>query len=436
MLLNIRDLEGTVDAVDVDGDTLTYTVQMAPQHGSVVIDDAGKWHYRADAAYNGEDSAVIAVDDGNGGVATATLNFTVEGYLYEGSDLVIDDRSGDNSLVMEGVNKDELAFTRSGDDLLMAVRGDEATVTFKSYFADVNAGVETIETAQGVISLSRDVSADVSAGFLGFGSNAEGSEGVKNLLNGSTLSNTISGAERDDVLFGFEGYDSLYGYAGDDTIVGGSGGDTIRGGIGDDTLYGDAGTDYLYGDEGADALIGGSEGDYLYGGTGDDWLSGGAGNDTLKGEDGSDTLYGGSGNDYLYGGGGDDTYRFERGDGNDTLLDHKSTTLLTYEDAGYDTVRFGEGITRDDVTFVMQYGSLEIQYGDGDRVTVNNQSDEKDKIERLELSDGSYLSHEDIELVVQSMNAYAQENGIYWMTNDTVRNTEELMAIVSASWKS
>jgi VCBS repeat len=83
-LKNIREAEGNIEAEDIDGDTLNYTVTTATTHGAFNIDANGNWNYQANASFNGKDSAVITVDDGNGGSVEKTLHFQRDGYIYEG----------------------------------------------------------------------------------------------------------------------------------------------------------------------------------------------------------------------------------------------------------------------------------------------------------------------------------------------------------------
>ena len=71
---------------------------------------------------------------------------------------------------------------------------------------------------------------------------------------------------------------------------------------------------------GNDSLTGTSYADNLYG------L---AGNDTLTGNAGDDFLVGGTGSDFLDGVSGSDTYRWSRGDGNDTISDSSNSLLET-----------------------------------------------------------------------------------------------------------
>ena len=85
---------------------------------------------------------------------------------------------------------------------------------------------------------------------------------------------------------------------------------------------GGAGNDLIRGGAAADVIIGGLGDDSLHGGGGDDDLRGGVGNDALNGNAGSDLMDGGTGNDVLTGGSDDDIYMFDRGAGNDTIIEN------------------------------------------------------------------------------------------------------------------
>ncbi|MBP7066276.1 M10 family metallopeptidase C-terminal domain-containing protein, partial [Ferrovibrio sp.] len=117
-------------------------------------------------------------------------------------------------------------------------------------------------------------------------------------------------------------------------------GEMILGGAGDDGLFGGSGDDILYGgnvDPNDRTSLGD---DWLIGGAGNDKLYGAGGNDRLLGGAGADTLVGGQGADTLSGGAGADTYLFHRGDGIDTVLG---------DSEGGDTIRFGAGISVEDI---------------------------------------------------------------------------------------
>uniref|UniRef100_UPI00356278CF Ig-like domain-containing protein n=1 Tax=Sulfurimonas sp. TaxID=2022749 RepID=UPI00356278CF len=560
LLQNIRSIEGKVVADDIDGDTLSYSVLTQAANGIVSVDENGNWSYKADGSFNGNDSAIILVDDGNGGTVTSTLNFTVDGYIYEGEDLIIDEASGNDTLSMDNINKDELIFKRDMDDLQISV-ADGGVITLKNYFIDVNAGVETLHTAQGDINLSRDVINDVTGRW--WCSSFIVSDEQDNLVSGSSTNDYIKGNEGNDIIFGNDRSDFIQGRDGDDLLVGGTNSDYIYGDNGNDNLYGDSGYDYLSGGSGNDSLSGGEGRDTLAGGSESDWLSGGtendtlyggsgddtyhfnigdandtiydadessffwwnekdggndtisfgnginkddlkltrehedliikysdndsikveswfdgdnhkiegiefadsstlsleemkdmitldgtngrdrlvgldslddkiyafAGNDTLYGNDGDDFLSGGEGNDKLYGGIGSDTYSFNKGDGSDTISDYSKRGS---DDT--DTIVFGKDVSKDDISFIMDRGDLLIQYGENDFIKVNDQDRSYKQIEQIELSDGNYMSNDDIELVIQQINAYGDENGMHNIDNQDIRKNTELMQIVNGAW--
>ena len=84
-----------------------------------------------------------------------------------------------------------------------------------------------------------------------------------------------------------------------------------------------------------------AQADVLFGTGGADTLSGLGGGDVLFASDGDDVLTGGAGDDSLIGGAGNDTYRFDLGDGQDSIDDSTGTA---------DAVVFGPGIAPADVT--------------------------------------------------------------------------------------
>ena len=152
---------------------------------------------------------------------------------------------------------------------------------------------------------------------------------------------------------------SVLGTDGDDTLRTVGEAHIVSGGAGNDTLIGGSGADTLMGDDGNDTLSGGN---------GDDVLAGGAGNDTLSGNAGNDILAGGAGVDRLEGGTGDDTYRFARGDGQDTIYDYDSTT------GNRDVIEFAEGIGPEDVQVLNpNNGDLILKLkGTTDQITVSD----------------------------------------------------------------
>ncbi|MCZ6187133.1 Ig-like domain-containing protein, partial [Campylobacter ureolyticus] len=100
---------------------------------------------------------------------------------------------------------------------------------------------------------------------------------------------------------------------------------------------------------------------------GDDYIDGGNGNDIISSGSGDDILIGGKGNDTLNGGNGNDTYIFERGFGNDTIINY-NPDLYT------DTVEFKD-INKDELTFKQIDSNLVISFKDAtikDSLTIKD----------------------------------------------------------------
>ena len=69
---------GQIAASDLDGDTLAYAVSGLPTNGSVTLNPAtGSFIYTPNANYNGSDSFVVTISDGNGGTTTSTVTIGV-----------------------------------------------------------------------------------------------------------------------------------------------------------------------------------------------------------------------------------------------------------------------------------------------------------------------------------------------------------------------
>ncbi|MBX0311454.1 MAG: hypothetical protein JHC31_06710, partial [Sulfurihydrogenibium sp.] len=183
--------------------------------------------------------------------------------------------------------------------------------------------------------------------------------------------------------------------------------------------------DIIYGQEGDDIL---------YGNGGDDTLIGGVGNDKLYGGDGNDVLIGGPGNDYLEGGRGNDTYIFNKGDGQDTIVNDK------YWDGywnGLGTLKFGEGITKDGIVFFKDNNDLIIGYSNNDFVKVLDQFKGKNYgIEKIEVKDGYYITRSDIENIVNAMIDFTNDKGMSYaeMYNNLLNNQNYTM-LLSQNWK-
>ncbi|MHB1353503.1 MAG: Ig-like domain-containing protein [Thiobacillus sp.] len=220
----------------------------------------------------------------------------------------------------------------------------------------------------------------------------------------------------------------LNGNAGSNKLDGGAGADTMSGGAGDDNYWVDNATDTVFEalNEGVDSIysnvsyvlpehvenlhligngdisgVGNGIDNVIVGNGGDNHISGGGGNDLLDGAGGNDTLDGGTGKDALIGGAGDDTYLISLGDGLDRIDDV----------AGVDTVRFGDGLSLDNVALrvseengsytahvrVLNAGGCEQpDQGFDFSVSVDEQGRYVSPIENFRFADGSIKAFDDV----------------------------------------
>ncbi|MBO1537003.1 calcium-binding protein, partial [Pseudomonas sp. OA65] len=147
---------------------------------------------------------------------------------------------------------------------------------------------------------------------------------------------------------------------------------------------------------GSDVLTGAITDDFLYGVGGDDRLYGGGGNDELVG---------GQGNDYLVGGNGADTYRYDRGEGFDVILNAD----LDAANTSLDTLRFGEHVSVSDVYLVRSNYDLVIRVaGVVGSVTIQSYFDEYTlanhgySIDRIVFADGTEWKWPDVLRIIST----------------------------------
>lgn len=130
-----------------------------------------------------------------------------------------------------------------------------------------------------------------------------------------------------------------------------------------------------------------------------DTLVGDENTNIINGYDGNDVINGGLKDDTLNGGNGDDVYLYELGDGNDVINELE----------GNDTLRFGVGITPENISITASDTDMFITLPDGQVVTIFDWRKTtyytsggiyrvitESRIEQLEFSDGTVWQDEDI----------------------------------------
>jgi len=261
----------------------------------------------------------------------------------------VDPQGGTNTVAIDnGTDGNDNLIGTSGDDSLYGGLGDDTIdggpgndrlyggIGNDTYFVDssgdvvkenVNAGIDTVQTALGSYTLGVN---------------------IENLTYAGTGDFNGTGNSLDNLMLGGNGNDTLRSGNGNDTLDGGLGNDRLYGGSGNDSYIVDSSDDVVV--ESANAgidtvqttldsyVLGANIENIAYSGGGDfngtgnslaNKLSGGAGNDTLDGGAGSDTLDGGLGDDSLAGAAGNDTY----------IVDSTGDVVTESFNAGTDTVQ-------------------------------------------------------------------------------------------------
>lgn len=133
----------------------------------------------------------------------------------------------------------------------------------------------------------------------------------------------------------------------------------------------------------------------------------GAGNNSIYSGNSDDVLVGGAGNDYLEGGYGDDIYIYNLGDGFDTIAEGARNSFSDLNDK----IVFGEGISRQDLTFEIDGNNLTIKISGNKTqgIKIQNQFREFCQVEKIEFYDGSSMNLTSANQLIQAMSAFSPQ---------------------------
>lgn len=375
--------------------------------------------------YGGNNTIIggLGCDDLSSGTGDDTYVWN----LGDGFDTITDQGGTDRIKFGEGIRFSDLTFRHhSVNDLIITVKGDQ-TQGLHIIGHGGHMMIEKLEFADGsIVDLTR-------TGLI---------------YNQTDLGETqISGTAYNDVIYAAGGDDTVSSWDGDDILIGGKGNDTLHGGLGNDTYVWNLGdgfdtivdyegtntvefgagitlSDLSFCRKGADWIIyvkGDPTQGMLFSGTtphlikfadgstfdpvnsgvtytltdnaenitvgnGDDIIYGNGGNDIIDAGAGNDILIGGLGDDDLRGDAGDDTYIWNLGDGFDSISDYQ----------GVNTLKFGEAITREDLTFVQNSGNLDIYVKNDRSQGVRNLgmfvNGGRSSIDIIEFADGTVMN--------------------------------------------
>ena len=133
-------LTSTLTGSDIDGDALTFAVDMQPANGSVTITDAstGAYTYTPDADYNGSDMFTFVVNDGTVDSIPATVSVTVTPandapVAIDGMLSMQEDALGNGTLTANDIDGDALTYsvaTQPANGTVMITDAAAGTYTY------------------------------------------------------------------------------------------------------------------------------------------------------------------------------------------------------------------------------------------------------------------------------------------------------------------
>ncbi|WP_274603605.1 calcium-binding protein, partial [Rhizobium sp. CFBP 8762] len=307
-----------------------------------------------------------------------------------------------------GIVRDDIVFTKDDNDLIVSVTGRTDTLRIRNQFRDAEDGIELFRFFDGSSMTISDVEEALQIAGGNRGDNVlTGLIDKSNVLDGRQGDDNLIGGSKADTYVFTSGYGSdrieeLYDIAGviDRVVFGASvRADDIKVSRNGNDLVIDLGNGYdvltivngltthqvesFQFVDGSDLSV-----DLLI----DRMLSGNEGDEHLTGFDNrNDRISGGAGSDALEGGLGNDTYGFNLGDGRDSIFDT----------GGIDKVVFGQGITRNQISFRNVDGDLLIIFGETeDRLAILSGYSQR-TVESFIFSDGSQLSIADIRAIIR-----------------------------------
>ncbi len=128
---------------DVESDTLTITLDTDVSNGTLTLGSDGSFSYVPDANFNGADSFVYQVDDGNGGTDTATVSLTIQAVndaplaSPQTFSVVENGNDGDvvGSVVASDIEADTLTYSlTAGDTGLFQIDSASGEITVKGTY--------------------------------------------------------------------------------------------------------------------------------------------------------------------------------------------------------------------------------------------------------------------------------------------------------------
>jgi Ca2+-binding RTX toxin-like protein len=405
----VNSLTGNAGNDTLDGGAGADTMNGGIGNDTYVVDNTGD--VITENANEGTDTVQSSI--------TYTLASNVENLVLTGTSAINGTGNALNN-VITGNSANNILSGGVGIDTMIGGIGNDTYVVDNSddvITENANEGVDTVQSSNHYI----------------LGAN------VENLTLTGTTSAWGTGNDLNNVIIGNSAVNNLAGGTGNDTLDGGAGADSMNGGIGNDTFVVDNSGDVITenANEGTDTVQ--SSIDYTLGANVENltltgtsaWGTGNDLNNVITGNSANNLFNGSLGNDSLVGGTGSDTYTYRRTDGQDTINDYSTITT------DVDTLQLKDGITSTEPVIVKQNGDLYIFVNSGNYVKIASQFTATTYgIERLEVSDGHYITRSDIESIVNTMSAINNNAGMDVMQKyNAMMQDQTYISTLAATWK-
>ena len=132
---------------DVDGDTLTVslTPTSGPTNGTLSVNSVGSFSYTPDADFNGTDTFTYQISDGNGGIAEATVEITVN---------PVNDTPTISPVTLTPILEDSVSTTITQNDLLVGANDVDGDTLFVDEVTITSGGGTLTENGDGTWSFT------------------------------------------------------------------------------------------------------------------------------------------------------------------------------------------------------------------------------------------------------------------------------------------
>ncbi|MDQ6734679.1 MAG: hypothetical protein M3Z35_11310, partial [Nitrospirota bacterium] len=289
----------------------------------------------------------------------------------------------------------------AGNDIYVVGTGDTVT-------EQANGGTDTVQSA--------------STWMLG--------ANLENLTLIGTSAINATGNALNNVIIGNSAVNSLAGGAGNDLLDGGAGADILIGGTGDDTYVRDNAGDVVTenANEGTDTVQ--SSVAYTLAANVENLTLIGTSAINGTGNASNNTLGGNTANNVLTGGAGNDAYLYNRGGGQDTVVDNDSTA------GNADTLLYGSGINPLDLVLSRQANDLRLAvHGTTDQVTIQNwYLGSANQLETFQAGNGQHLLNSQVQQLIQAMASFTTQTGLTW-DQAIAQRPQDVQTILAANWQ-